>query len=406
MGEKLQQHTFEPPYNEVDGQGDRIVAKNWRSSGHTVVHTNFIRLTPDRQSKRGALWSSKPLGVDSWSGLLTFRISGQGKNLFGDGIGFWITHQSYYSPGDLHGFQEKFTGIGLIFDTFRNTENAAVHKDVTLLINNGEKTYEIMSKTSVGCDTSLRFHSDRSDFTILKYTRVKILVEPDRIGLAIDTSGNGDYIDCAVIDNPGLPRDWLKKAHIGITATTGGLADNHDIISLQSFSDFEVLEQTEIQQEKYKLFQIGENMNRYERFLRIENTINDMMTKNQIREHHIEHAFATIDDHLLNMIAKIEKREDKSDDRLKDVEDKIKKTVAGTLDTRVSRLEYQLQGKVQKTVEGFEEDLVKQMESKFQQTKGTHDSWKTPFMILIGLLLLGAVGLVFFYRKLVSHHLL
>lgn len=102
---KLTLHSFEPPFKEVDGAGDRIINKFWRSSGHAgtsrhlpsssllsslllaslpsshnsiVVHSNFIRLTPDRQSKRGAIWSTKPLGVDAWSGLLSFRISGHG----------------------------------------------------------------------------------------------------------------------------------------------------------------------------------------------------------------------------------------------------------------------------------------------------------------------------------------
>jgi hypothetical protein len=30
---------------------------------------------------------------------------------------------------------------------------------------------------------------------------------------------------------------WARKAHLGLTATTGGLADNHDVISLKTYSD-------------------------------------------------------------------------------------------------------------------------------------------------------------------------
>lgn len=50
------------------------------------------------------------------------------------------------------------------------------------------------------------------------------------------------------------------------------------------------------------------------------------MTKNKIREHHIEHAFAAIDDHLSNMIQKLEKREDKSDVRIQELEEVIFRT--------------------------------------------------------------------------------
>ena len=32
---------------------------DWDIMGHTVVADDFIRLTPDRQSKRGALWNTK-----------------------------------------------------------------------------------------------------------------------------------------------------------------------------------------------------------------------------------------------------------------------------------------------------------------------------------------------------------
>ncbi len=45
----------------------------------------------------------------------------------------------YYTEGNLHGYQENFVGIGIIFDTFKNTENIAAHRDVTVLINDGEK---------------------------------------------------------------------------------------------------------------------------------------------------------------------------------------------------------------------------------------------------------------------------
>jgi hypothetical protein len=31
---KLALHSFEPPFKEVDGAGDRMINKFWRSSGH------------------------------------------------------------------------------------------------------------------------------------------------------------------------------------------------------------------------------------------------------------------------------------------------------------------------------------------------------------------------------------
>ncbi len=69
--------------------------------------------------------------------LLTHSLTG--KNFYGDGIGLWIVQDPYYTEGNLHGYQENFVGVGIIFDTFKNTENIAAHRDVTVLINDGEK---------------------------------------------------------------------------------------------------------------------------------------------------------------------------------------------------------------------------------------------------------------------------
>jgi mannose-binding lectin 2 len=176
----LENHSFLPPFLEVDNSGERQASRHWRSSGATEVNSNFIRLTPDRQSKKGALWSRKALGVATFSSILKFRISGQGKNFFGDGIGFWVTQQGYYKEGEIHGSEEKFVGVGIIFDTFKNTENLAAHRDVTILINNGEKTYELMTKDVQGCNTNFRYHADRADFSVTDASRAKVTITDRR----------------------------------------------------------------------------------------------------------------------------------------------------------------------------------------------------------------------------------
>lgn len=62
--------------------------------------------------------------------------------------------------------------------------------------------------------------------------------------------------------------DWAKKAHIGITATTGQLADNHDVISLLAYSDFQVMETEEAAQADKKYFEPATNLKEVERILR------------------------------------------------------------------------------------------------------------------------------------------
>lgn len=178
--EKLEFHSFEPPFEEVDHGGIRQISRHWRSFGTAVVNNNFIRLTPDRQSKKGALWTRKSLGVNEFNTILKFRISGQGKNFFGDGLALWIVDHGYYSEGSLHGFQEKFVGVGIIFDTFKNTESINQHRDVTVIVNDGEKTFEMMTEEVKGCNINVRYHADRADFSVTDASRAKLAMTATR----------------------------------------------------------------------------------------------------------------------------------------------------------------------------------------------------------------------------------
>lgn len=49
----------------------------WAVGGTAIVNQNFVRLTPDRQSKKGAIWSHRPLACDNFTTTIKFRIHGQ-----------------------------------------------------------------------------------------------------------------------------------------------------------------------------------------------------------------------------------------------------------------------------------------------------------------------------------------
>ena len=120
--------SFQGPFKSVDSKGQRQVSNGWRVSGSTVVNQNFVRLTPDRQSKRGALWSVGSINTPKLGGILKFRISGQGSQFFGDGIALWITSDAAWREGEFHGTQERFNGVAVIMDTFKNLEYAFAHR--------------------------------------------------------------------------------------------------------------------------------------------------------------------------------------------------------------------------------------------------------------------------------------
>lgn len=53
------------------------------------------------------------------------------------------------------------------------------------------------------------------------------------IRVSIDEKNSGKFHTCFV-ENTHFTQDWWKTAHIGIAASTGQLADNHDILSVET----------------------------------------------------------------------------------------------------------------------------------------------------------------------------
>jgi flagellar capping protein FliD len=52
--------------------------------------------------------------------------------------------------------------------------------------------------------------------------------------------------------------------------------------------------------------------------------VNKLIAAQETLDHHLEHQIASITDHIKNLIGKIEKREDKSETRLENLENLIK----------------------------------------------------------------------------------
>jgi uncharacterized protein YktB (UPF0637 family) len=76
-------------------------------------------------------------------------------------------------------------------------------------------------------------------------------------------------------------------------------------------------------------------------------------------DEHIEHEFVSVEDHILNLKTKIEKREDSSDLRIEELEKLIKKEVDGSLSGRLSQVERQLRDDTNRKLAKIEETLNK-----------------------------------------------
>jgi len=330
----------------------------------------------------------------------------------------WFVQQGYYTEGTLHGFQEKFKGIGIIFDTFKNTETADQHRDITILINDGKKTFELMTQDVKGCNTNMRYHAERADFSVTDSSRAKVIINGTNLIVSIDGKNTGTFIDCVNLKDLELPggEDWLKNAYVGITATTGQLADNHDIISLSTYSNTEVMEKEVSSPKTY--FEEAPNLENDERMKRLENAVNALIAKLEYFDHHIEHELASITDDIDNMINKLQKREDNTEEKVENLEDMVKREVEGTLEKRMSKMEENLKGNMNKKITKLETTIDQKITTSGNSYlficyllsfiillllligKGGKDNsynyWKLAFWIVTAVLVLS--GLLF-YRK-------
>ena len=69
-----------------------------------------------------------------------FKIHGQG-NLYGDGFAMWLTKQRA-QPGNVFGHTDKFEGLGLFFDTYKNNRPGTVFPYIMAMNGDGNTPYD------------------------------------------------------------------------------------------------------------------------------------------------------------------------------------------------------------------------------------------------------------------------
>ncbi|XP_003384673.1 PREDICTED: vesicular integral-membrane protein VIP36-like [Amphimedon queenslandica] len=217
------EHSLTQPY-----QGRGMDIPFWEFGGSTVVTNDYVRLTPDRQSKQGSLWNHVPVGVHNWEILIHFHVHGAGKTLFGDGFAIWYTKERNVM-GPVFGNQDYFVGLGVFFDTYsnHNGEHAHEHPYISAMVNNGSLHYDHdrdgTHSQMAGCHAKFR-NSDEDTLVAISYINRQLI-------LMTNINGGRSWEPCFVINDVDLPTGY----YIGFTATTGDLADNHDIISVKLY---------------------------------------------------------------------------------------------------------------------------------------------------------------------------
>ncbi|KAI9267393.1 legume-like lectin family-domain-containing protein [Sporodiniella umbellata] len=195
-------------------------------SGDTIVNTNqHIRLTSNKQSQSGFLWSRLPLAGDNFEVEVEFKVDGSGGHLYGDGFAMWLTKQRMH-PGPVFGSVDRFQGLGIFFDTYDN-ERAHRHSFpyVSAMLNDGTKQYNGDKDGSdtelAGCEADFR---QRGIPTRAKFTYHK----GNYIQLELQWKSEDEWDLCFKKHDISLP----EHHYLGFSAHTGEVSDNHDIISV------------------------------------------------------------------------------------------------------------------------------------------------------------------------------
>ncbi|KAK9469114.1 concanavalin A-like lectin/glucanase domain-containing protein [Lipomyces arxii] len=216
----LRTHSIQSPYLD-----DSLHSKWFNFGGDTVIRTDrYIRLTADRPGQLGWVSSRLPLTASNFEIEFEFSISGKG-NLYGDGMAMWIT-KSGDKSGPVFGGPDKFEGLGIFIDTYKNNRPGVTFPYVMAMVGDGQTSYvkendgklnELAGCSARGIHNNA--HSTRARLTYVKDSFMK---------LELEYKEPKKWTTCFKVDAPVLP----TVSYLSFSAETGELSENHDLISV------------------------------------------------------------------------------------------------------------------------------------------------------------------------------
>ncbi|GIZ45035.1 hypothetical protein CKM354_000821900 [Cercospora kikuchii] len=218
----LRTHTLQSPFLDSDMQ-----SRWWDYGGSTVIRTDqYIRLTANQPSQAGWLYSRVPLTATNWEIELEFKIHGTG-SLFGDGMALWVTKERA-EMGTVFGMKDRFEGLAIFFDTYKNNRPGVVFPYVMAMVGDGQTAYDQQNDGKAnelaGCSArGLR----NPDFP----TKAKIRYFQDKsLSVELMYKKEDEWTKCFEVEGVKLP----TVTYLGFSSETGELADNHDIIKVET----------------------------------------------------------------------------------------------------------------------------------------------------------------------------
>nr|XP_056705045.1 protein ERGIC-53 [Euleptes europaea] len=199
----------------------------WVHTGNAIPSADQIRITPSLKSQKGSVWTKNKSIFEHWEIDVTFRVTGRGR-IGADGLAIWFT-EGQGLEGPVFGAADNWNGIGIFFDSFDNDAKKN-NPAIVIVGNNGKLHYDHQNDGSTQALASCQ-----RDFRNKPYpVRAKIIYYQKNLHVSINngfTPDKEDYEFCAKVENMVLP----SQGYFGISAATGGLADDHDVLSFLTF---------------------------------------------------------------------------------------------------------------------------------------------------------------------------
>jgi len=310
------------------------------------------------------------------------------------------------------------------------------------MINDGKMAREHLTASIDGCNTNptVRYHNERADFQVTDASRAQIHVYENKLHIKIDARNTGEWQECVTLSTEALPAGWLASSYLGVTSSTGQLADNHDIISVEVDTDLSgqdskvISEKAAADQIKNEgrvaklpdkvLYESTSNLATDQRLAKIEHTLNSILVRLEQMDLETEHSGVAAQEKIRNIIGKLSKREDDAEKRIEHIEMLVKESVGEHIDMHLEdrlanhgeqiRLDVHhtmtdLADHVHTTAESIsaeKEKLQAQFGDLVNKTMEGGGGWKIPFLFLLLVIIAGAIGFYQFRQTLLKKHFL
>ncbi|XP_058521252.1 protein ERGIC-53-like [Ochotona princeps] len=198
----------------------------WSHHGDAILGLEEVRLVPSLRDRRGAVWTRAPVLFPSWEVEVQLRVTGPGRRGT-QGMAVWYTRERS-KEGPILGGPAEWDGVGILFES--SAGDAQDSPVIRVLVADG-RSPSAQSRDGASRVLGLCHRNFRNwPFPF----RVRITYWEQRLRVS-SNSGLTPYDPeefCVDVGPLLLP----SGGFFGVSAATGTLADDHDVLTFLTFS--------------------------------------------------------------------------------------------------------------------------------------------------------------------------